>query len=161
MHEERFFENQRAACNPETPGSLVMFYTLGYAQWTLDEVAAQLDALGAVLVDVRHSPHTTKPGFAKPDLDSRFGDRYVHLPAFGNVNYQDGPIELAKPERGIDKIQALERPPVLMCGCRYPGPCHRSTVAALLTDRLGGTVEHLRTPSERAQPGLFDNPPDA
>ena len=131
-------------------------YTLGYAQWSIDEVTTQIDALDAVLVDVRHSPHTTKPGFAKSDLEARFGDRYVHLPAFGNVNYQGGPIELADPEQGIQAIRELERPPVLMCGCRYPEHCHRSTVATLLANRLGGTVEHLRAPSERAQPGLFD-----
>jgi uncharacterized protein (DUF488 family) len=132
-------------------------YTLGYAQWSVDAVVAQIDALGAVLVDVRQSPHTTKPGFAKPELEARFDDRYVHLPAFGNVNYQSGPIEQADPERGIQAIRNLERPPVLMCGCRQPEKCHRSTVAHLLADRLDGTVEHLRAPSERAQPGLFDN----
>jgi uncharacterized protein (DUF488 family) len=110
-----------------------------------------------MLADVRHSPHTTKPGFSKPDLQARFGARYVHLSAFGNVNYQEGPIELADPDRGVQAIRALERPPVLMCGCRSPNSCHRSAVARLLTDRLGGQVEHLRAPSERTQPGLFDD----
>jgi uncharacterized protein (DUF488 family) len=136
---------------------MLTIYTLGYAQWTIDEVVEQTSALDAVLVDVRYSPHTTKPGFAKADLAARFNDRYVHLPAFGNVNYQDGPIELADPERGLQALRKLERPPVLMCGCRAPERCHRSTVATLLSDRLGGTVEHLRAPNERAQPGLFEN----
>jgi uncharacterized protein (DUF488 family) len=138
--------------------SISTVYTLGYAQWPIDEVATKIDALGAALVDVRHSAHTTKPGFAKSDLEARLGDRYVHLPAFGNVNYQDGPIDLADPERGVQTIRELERPPVLMCGCRHPERCHRSTVAALVADRLGGTVEHLRAPDERTQPGLFDAP---
>jgi uncharacterized protein (DUF488 family) len=133
-------------------------YTLGYAQWSLDEVAAQLDALDAVLVDVRRSPHTTKPGFAKPDLEARFGDRYVHLPAFGNVNYKDGPVELADPEQGLTTLQGVQRPPVLMCGCQHPEQCHRSTVSRLVADQNGASVTHLRAPSERAQPGLFDDP---
>lgn len=138
--------------------SISMIYTLGYAQWTTDEVAAHVNTLDAVLVDVRQSPHTTKPGFAKPELDARFSDRYGHLTAFGNANYQGGPIELADPVRGIKAIQALERPPMLMCGCRHPEQCHRSAVASLLADRLDATVKHLRAPIERAQPGLFDDP---
>jgi len=134
-------------------------YTLGYAQWSIDAVADQLITLGAILVDVRQSPYTTKPGFAKPDLNTRFGDRYVHLPAFGNVNYKEGPIELSDPEKGLRTVEALGRPPVLMCGCQSPTHCHRSNVAQILANRLNGSigVEHLRAPSERAQPDLFDD----
>ena len=133
-------------------------YTLGYAQWDIGEVEAQVNDLDAVLVDVRRSPNTTKPGFAKPDLQARFDDRYVHLPAFGNVNYRGGPIELAAPDQGLQEIQALDWPPILMCGCQHPERCHRSVVAHRIADDLGGTVKHLRSPGERAQPGLFDEP---
>lgn len=133
-------------------------YTLGYAAWSIDAVEKQLTMLDAVLVDVRQSPHTTKPGFAKSDLDTRFGPCYVHLPAFGNVNYKEGPIELANPDRGLEAIQSLDRDPVLMCGCRHPGPCHRSTVAQFIADRLDASITHLRSPSERAQPSLFEAP---
>lgn len=132
-------------------------YTLGYAQWAIDEVVDQMDALDASLVDVRQSPHTTKPGFAKTDLEGRLGDRYVHLPAFGNVNYKEGPVKLAAPDKGLPAVRDMESPPVLMCGCQHPEPCHRSTVAQLLADRFGGSIEHLRAPDERAQPGLFDD----
>jgi len=115
-----------------------------------------MDALGAILIDVRQSPHTTNLGFGKTDLESRLGDWYVHLPAFGNVNYKEGPVELADPEKGLRAVREMERTPVLMCGCRHPEQCHRSTVAQLLADRFGGSIEHLRAPDERAQPGLDD-----
>jgi uncharacterized protein (DUF488 family) len=144
----------------ETRRNANIFYTLGYAQWAIDEVDDQIDTLDAVLVDVRYSPHTTKPGFANSNLANRFGDRYVHLPAFGNVNYKEGPIELAAPDKGLHAVCTLERAPVLMCGCQSPERCHRSTVAHFLTDHLGGSIEHLRAPSERAQPGLFDDTPE-
>jgi len=132
-------------------------YTLGYAQWTADEVDDQLQLLGAVLVDVRRSPQTTKPGFTKDELDARFGSRYVHVPAFGNVNYKEGPIELAQPKLGMATVQSLSRPPVLMCGCQAPAQCHRSTVATRLAEEWAVSVTHLRAPSERAQPGLFSD----
>lgn len=133
-------------------------YTLGYAQWEIAEVEAQVNALDAVLVDVRRSPNTTKPGFSRSDLQKRLDDRYVHIPAFGNVNYKEGPIEIAAPDQGLQNIQALDRPPILMCGCRHPDRCHRSVVAQRIADELGGTVKHLRSRGERAQPGLFDDP---
>lgn len=135
-----------------------IIYTLGYAQWDVEEVEARMDALEAVLVDVRRSPNTRKPGFAKPDLRTRLNDRYLHLPAFGNVNYKNGPTELAAPDQGLQKIRALDHPPILMCGCQHPESCHRSVVAQRIADELGGTVKHLRSPAERAQPGLFDEP---
>jgi len=134
-----------------------IIYTLGYAQWDIEEVADRVDALNAVLVDVRRSPNTTKPGFSKPDLQDRFDDRYVHLPSFGNVNYKGGPIDLAAADQGLQDIQALDRPPILMCGCQRPADCHRSVVAQRVADDLGGTIEHLQSPRERAQPGLFDD----
>lgn len=133
-------------------------YTLGYAQWSIDEVESRLDALDAMLVDVRHSPHTSKPGFAKPALEARFADRYVHLPAFGNVKYKERSIELADPERGLVAIQKLENAPVLMCGCQHPDRCHRSVVAQRIADRFGGRVKHLRAPDAHAQSSLFDDP---
>lgn len=134
-------------------------YTLGYAQWSIVEVESQLDALDADLIDVRQRPYTTKPGFEKSDLRARLGDRYRHLPAFGNVNYKKGPIELADPDKGLRIIRKLKRAPVLMCGCQDPRRCHRNAVARFLAERLGGTVNHLRAPSERAQPNLFDDGP--
>lgn len=135
-------------------------YTLGYAQWTVDQVDARLDELNGILVDVRHSPHTTKPGFAKADLETRFGARYVHLPSFGNTNYKEGPIELANPEHGLKALREVDPPPVLMCGCQHPESCHRSAVAQLVAARFEGTVKHLRSPRERAQPGLFGDEPE-
>ena len=136
-------------------------YTLGYAHWSIENVANRIDDLEAILVDVRHSPHSTKPGFTQTDLQARFGDRYVHLRAFGNVNYKGGPIELAAPEHGLRVVKELPAPPVLMCGCQNPASCHRAVVADFLSGHLKVPIEHLRAPSERAQPDLFDDPPDA
>lgn len=130
-------------------------YTLGYAHWSIDDVESVLAEYDAVLVDIRRSPHTTKPGFDEAELNARFSERYVHVPAFGNDNYKGGSVQLVDPERGIDEIRREDRPPILMCGCQFPKQCHRSVVATLLADRLGGVVEHLRSPGERVQLELF------
>lgn len=133
----------------------ITIYTLGYARWSIDDVESVVDTLEAVLVDVRRSPRTTKPGFDKPALEARFGNRYVHVPALGNDNYKGGPIQIVDPERGRNEVRQLNHPPILMCGCASPQQCHRSTVATLLADQLGGTVKHLHPPTERVQLDLF------
>lgn len=132
-------------------------YTLGYARWTIEQVATTLQDLDGVLVDIRHAPYTSKPGFTKSELDARFRDRYRHLEAFGNVNYKDGPIKLANPERGLKVIRELHRVPILMCGCRSATECHRSTVAARIADQWPVSIHHLQAPNEGSQKHLFDD----
>jgi hypothetical protein len=51
----------------------------------------------------------------------------------------------------------VDRPPILMCGCLSPTRCPRSTVATLLNEQTGAPITHLRPPSERAQPDLFND----
>lgn len=137
------------------PMQVSSIYTLGYAHWALDEVEPVIRVLDGILVDVRHTPYTSKPGFSKDELRDRFPNRYLHLDAFGNANYDGGPTELANPERGLEAISELELAPILMCGCKSPSQCHRSTVASLIADRWTVPVHHLRAPSERAQRSLF------
>lgn len=144
---------------PDQPCSLPMqtpLLTLGYAQWSIDEVTACRAKHDAVLIDIRYTPKTTKPGFSKSDLCDRFGSHYRHVPGFGNVNYEEGPIELAAPNQGIAEVQNFSRALLLMCGCRSPAHCHRTTVADLLSPQFDASPRHLRAPAERAQPRLFD-----
>lgn len=132
-------------------------YTLGYALWSIEDVESQVEDLDALLVDVRHSPHTSKPGFSKSELASRLGTDYLHVPGFGNSNYKGGSIKLADPEHGLRRLQPHEGPFILLCGCRNPKECHRSRVARMLQEHLGGSIIHLRAPTERAQPTLFSS----
>ena len=134
----------------------ISLYTLGYAQWTIDEVVLKIRSMRALLVDVRRSPHTTKPGFTRTALMERDRMHYVHVPEFGNVNYRAGPIQLADPEGGAEALRDVARSIVLMCGCQSPHDCHRSTVAAFLSSRWNLSVTHLRSPTEQPQPSLFD-----
>lgn len=115
----------------------------------------------------RGDPRGRAPGPADDEarlfeggLTRRFGDAYVHVPAFGNDNDQSGgPVALAAPEQGVERVRALSAPPMLMCGCRSPSQCHRRTGAALLADRLDRPVTHLCPPAERAQGDLFSGGP--
>jgi len=61
-------------------------------------------------------------------LQAALGSRYVHLGAFGNRNYQGGPVDIVDYEAGRAALEALERPALLMCMCRDPAACHRSVI---------------------------------
>ena len=136
-------------------------YTVGYAKWTPGQLEEWLEETGAILIDVRMKPRTGKPGFGKEQLAEQLGARrYGHLEAFGNSNYKGGVIKLNDPELGLAYLRALHQrgrvPIALLCGCRHVEQCHRSDVAQLISKRLGGHVEHVQSPAEKASPELFD-----
>lgn len=121
--------------------------TFGYTGTQVAALAAALDSVpGALLVDVRLSPYSRATEWCAPALRLRFGARYMHLRQFGNLNYkQPGPVELADAAGGVRALLASIRPlltdgepptVVLMCACRDALDCHRSTVAAILQERL-------------------------
>jgi len=132
--------------------------TLGYARWTLAQVTAHVRSVDGRLVDVRLQPYSSKPGFRKPDLEAELGDRYSHLPAFGNENYDGGPIDLRNVWRGVSQLQSTDLPPVLvlMCGCADWRSCHRRLVADHLADAFDADVDHLSPPEHPSQPSLFE-----
>jgi hypothetical protein len=102
----------------------MLIQTLGYAQWTLAEVAAHVRKADALLVDVRRQPYSSKSGFRKPDLQDELDDRYLHVPAFGNENFQhpDAPIEIRNVWRGIHRLQERAVPETIVLPGRHPTP---------------------------------------
>lgn len=136
-----------------------LIYTLGYAEWSIEELEQCLQRLEATLLDIRYVPRTTKPGFTRDELNERFGSQYKHLPAFGNVNYKEGDVKLSDPELGLQQLRCLKGPFILMCGCKRPENCHRSVVADFLANREQLSIRHLQSPRERAQPDLFGSTP--
>jgi uncharacterized protein (DUF488 family) len=139
----------------------MLIQTLGYAQWTLAEVAAHVRKADALLVDVRRQPYSSKSGFRKPDLQDELDDRYLHVPAFGNENFQhpDAPIEIRNVWRGIHRLQerAVPETIVLLCGCADPQSCHRTVVAETLADVFQADIRHLSPPDNPRQGALFDD----
>lgn len=101
---------------------------IGYSGRTMDELERIVQALDAVLVDIRFAPYSRNPAFRKASLQAALGSRYVHLGAFGNRNYQGGPVDIVDYEAGRAALEALERPALLMCMCRDPAACHRFVI---------------------------------
>jgi len=112
-------------------------FGIGYSGRAPVEIHRLALQLNAVVVDIRLSPRSRKPGWNKGRLTTMLGDRYLHLPELGNLNYKGGDILLKDPDVGIAVVvRELEhRAVILMCVCGELQKCHRLVVANLLKDR--------------------------
>ena len=117
-------------------------YTFGYSGKDTADLDRLVDDLGAVVFDVRFSPRSRNPHWNRRALEALLGDRYRHVRALGNANYRGGPIEIVDLEEGVRTIQASPQPVILMCVCKDPRICHRTTIADHLR-ALGFDVEEL------------------
>jgi hypothetical protein len=127
-------------------------YTLGYAAKSASFILETLLAEpGTLLVDVHMHPGSHRyPGWGGDTLGRRYGERYVHVPAFGNIHYRTPgqPIQLADPEGGVKWAMPLlhqGRNLVLLCVCKDYDQCHRKLVFDLLTLSL---TDSLRPPQQ-------------
>jgi hypothetical protein len=79
--------------------------TLGYAAQSAPFILETLlSEPGTLLVDVRTHPGSHRyPEWRAKALERRYSERYVHIPAFGNVHYRtpEQPIQLADPASGV------------------------------------------------------------
>lgn len=112
-------------------------YTLGYSGRKPAEIKKIAEKLNAVVFDIRFSPRSRAPQWTKKRLTEVLGiTGYMHLKALGNANYKNGgPIEFVDFEAGLQAIEASSRPVILMCGCKSPNGCHRTTAARQLIEQ--------------------------
>jgi uncharacterized protein (DUF488 family) len=111
-----------------------LLYTFGYGMSGAGVLIKQLVEIGVAIYDIRYSPRSRVHKWRKSFLEEWLSDSYRHLPALGNVNYnQSGlAIELADPTAGVPLVaQPLRRGQhiALMCVCKEHEECHRSDVA--------------------------------
>lgn len=111
-----------------------LLYTFGYGMLGASVLIEQLVELGVAIYDIRFSPRSRVHKWRKPYLREWLGDNYLHLPALGNVNYNqpDLDIELADPVTGVPLVaQPLRggKHIALMCVCKEHEECHRSDAA--------------------------------
>lgn len=110
-------------------------FTAGYLGHRVADLEQAVLELGALVVDIRHVPHSRVPEWDGEALAARLGDNYRRLPHWGNVNKGTGKaIELVNPVGGLMRVLcwAKERPLILLCCCQNFAECHRSVCAALL-----------------------------
>lgn len=141
-------------------------YTLGYQQRTIDEFVRLLGAAGVqVLVDVRETAWSHKPGFSKNGLArelAKAGIEYVHADFAGNpkwlrsnatshaecLSWYEWYIEEFEEiveafDSLIESLHATGKRVCITCFERHAEDCHRSILAAKWQTRSGREVRHL------------------
>ena len=145
----------------------VPIYTLGYEKRSFDEYLALLkEAEIDVVIDVRETPWSRKPGFTKARMTALLGQagiKYVHAGFAGNpralrktatdhadalAKYREhftaSPDVLDELEALVTLHQAAGKRVALTCFERHPDDCHRAVLAdAWVARRRGRKAIHL------------------
>jgi uncharacterized protein (DUF488 family) len=130
--------------DPSVPPPRHTIYSVGYTGYPIAAFEAFVAAHGLRVVDVRLKPFSRNAVYSGTRLKQRFGDRYLHVPALGNLNYKGGPIALADESVGLDVVRALaaEGPVALLCVCADAATCHRTTITRTLA-REGYSIQPI------------------
>jgi uncharacterized protein (DUF488 family) len=107
-------------------------YTTGYGGKHIADLKPMLDALDAVLADIRFVPHSEILHWRKTYLKVLLDWKYLHIPNLGNRTFKEEKITIQNLQLGIETVLHLERNAVLMCGCEKLENCHRLTIAGEL-----------------------------
>lgn len=141
-------------------------YTIGYEKRRLDEYVDILcENEIDVVIDVRETAWSHKPGFSKSALSAALdarGIEYVHASFAGNPKWLRGAADdhgecianfrryLAAMPEIVEELDALVarytaigKAVVLTCFERHPGDCHRAVLADAWATTRYRTVEHL------------------
>jgi uncharacterized protein (DUF488 family) len=139
-------------------------YTIGYEQRTLDDLCSVLVSHGVrLVVDVRLTPWSRRPGFAKRALETelvRSGVAYRHEPLLGNPRDNREPFWSGDVELGRSRFRSIltngsaaslsalgatlrSTPTALLCVERDEGRCHRQVIVEALV-KANPTLEAVR-----------------
>ena len=115
-----------------------MIYSLGYQNLTPAKLARLVKRLDALLIDVRSSPRSRKPGFGGRQLEALLPGRYRHEPGLGGR----APIDLDRVRAIREAHDGAARPnAILLCLEELPSDCHRHT--AICRPHLPGALHVL------------------
>ena len=102
-----------------------------------------LDALDAVLVDIRFVPDSQVLHWRQIYLKVLLGSKYLHIPNLGNRTYKEDKITIQNLGLGLETVFSLNKNAVLMCACEKMENCHRRVISAELKKRSIETEEIL------------------
>ena len=116
-----------------------------------------LEALNAVLIDIRFAPYSRIMHWQKVYLKALLGNRYRHIPNLGNRTYKENKVTIQNLQLGLETVLSLDENAVLMCACDKAEDCHRHLIIKELNER-GIENEEIVTWKTRdgaLQTGLF------
>ena len=124
------------------PRQKIKFYTTSYAGKDINDLKPMLDALDAVLVDVRFSPTSEIMRWRQIYLKALLREKYHHVPQLGSRAFRDVRHQIQNLDLGIKILVSFNTNAVLMCECADSKECHRLVIAEELR-RKGFDAEEL------------------
>jgi uncharacterized protein (DUF488 family) len=118
-------------------------FTTGYTGKDFNELKPLVEALEAMLIDIRFNPYSRIMHWRKIYLKSLLGEKYRHIPNLGNRTYQEDKITIQNLQLGVETILNLPSNIILMCTCEKIEKCHRRLIVAELNNREIQTDELL------------------
>lgn len=149
-------------------------HTIGYENATIEDLVSTLKTASVThIIDVREAPYSKRSEFSTDALAatlSNYGIAYTHIRELGNPPAGREALRVGHPavfreiitahldgERGQNglaralTLAAGERV-CLLCMEKAPRHCHRSLVAARLSERSGQQVVHLQVKAKAPHP---------
>ena len=117
------------------PQPKIKFYTTGYAGKDINDLKPILDALDAVLVDVRFSPTSEIMRWRLIYLKTLLREKYHHLSHLGSRVFREGRAQIQNLDLGIKILVSFNANAILMCECADPKKCHRIIIAQELRQK--------------------------
>ena len=132
-------------------------FTTGYTAKDINDLRPMLDALEAVLVDIRFAPYSQVLHWRQIYLKVLLGSKYLHIPNLGNRTYKEDKITIQNLQLGLETVLSLSKNAILMCACETAEKCHRRVIIAELKKRNIETEEILtwKTRDSSQQSKLF------
>ncbi len=143
--------------NPEITPTAKKIYTTGYTGKDINELKPMLEALDAMLLDIRFAPFSRVMCWRKVYLKALLGEKYRHIANLGNRTYKEDKITIQNLNLGIETILNLPFNVVLMCACEKMENCHRRVIVEELSKREVATEEitSWKTKDSSTQTKLF------
>ncbi len=110
-------------------------FTTGYTAKDINDLRPMLDALNAVLVDIRFAPYSQVLHWRQIYLKVLLGSKYLHIPNLGNRTFKEEKITIQNLGLGLETVFSLNKNVLLMCVCETAEKCHRRVITAELNKR--------------------------
>lgn len=118
-------------------------FTTGYTAKDINDLRPLLDALGAVLIDIRFAPYSQVLQWRQIYLKVLLGSKYLHIPNLGNRTDKEAKITIQNLRLGLETVFSLNKNALLMCVCETAENCHRRVIITELEKRGIETEEIL------------------
>jgi hypothetical protein len=105
-------------------------YATGFSGKDFAALPGLIEALDAVLIDIRFAPSAQPIRWSKPYLSLLLKKKYLHVPHLGSrAQAESGKFLIQNMALGIKIVREIHADVLLMCECEKAENCHRRFIS--------------------------------